>query len=58
MTEEQKYRVIKKLVEVDGNKHRAAIELNCSLRHINRMIQGYKKEGKAFFVHGNKGRKL
>ncbi len=29
MTEEQKYRVIKKLVEVDGNKHRAAIELNC-----------------------------
>lgn len=57
MTEEEKYLVIKKLVETNGNKDRAAIELNCTKRHVNRMILGYKKEGKAFFIHGNKGRK-
>lgn len=57
MNEEEKYLVIKKLVDTDGNKHRAAINLNCSIRHVNRMIQGYLKEGKSFFVHGNKGRK-
>lgn len=56
MTEEQKYSIIKKLVETDGNKKRAAITLSCSPRHINRMIKGYKTEGKAFFIHGNKGR--
>lgn len=57
MNEQQKYSVIKKLVETNGNKHRAALTLGCTVRHINRMIQGYKKEGKAFFVHGNRGRK-
>lgn len=57
MTEEEKYLVIKKLVETDGNKDRAAITLNCTKRHVNRLILGYKKEGKAFFIHGNKGRK-
>lgn len=57
MTEEQKYKVIKKLVETNGNKRRAAIELDCSIRHVNRMISGYKIDGKAFFSHGNKGRK-
>lgn len=57
MTEEDKYLVIKKLVETNGNKNRAAIALNCTARHVNRMILGYKKDGKAFFIHGNRGRK-
>ena len=57
MEENLKYETIKKLVETDGNKKRAAIHLGCSLRHINRMIKGYKEKGKAFFVHGNRGRK-
>lgn len=57
MTEEDKYLVIKKLVETNGNKDRAAIALNCTKRHVNRMILGYKNEGKAFFIHGNRGRK-
>lgn len=57
MTEEDKYLVIKKLVETNGNKNRAAIALNCTVRHANRMILGYEKEGKAFFIHGNRGRK-
>lgn len=57
MDENQKYVIIKKLVESNGNKNNAALKLNCSLRHINRLIAGYKALGKAFFVHGNRGRK-
>lgn len=57
MKEEEKYLIIKKLVETNGNKKRAALTIGCTVRHVNRMIQGYKKQGKAFFVHGNHGRK-
>ena len=57
MTEEEKYLAIKKLVDTKGNKNRIAINLGCSIRHVNRMIQGYSRDGKAYFVHGNKGRK-
>lgn len=57
MEEIDKYSTIKKLIETDGNKKRAAIALNCSVRHINRMINGYKESGKEFFIHGNRGRK-
>lgn len=57
MKEDMKYRVIKKLIENNSNKQRAAVELNCTVRHINRMIKGYKDKGKAFFVHGNRNRK-
>lgn len=57
MTEENKYLIIKKLVETNGNKKRAAITIGCTVRHVNRMILGYKKKGKSFFIHGNKGRK-
>jgi len=57
MTEEQKYLIIKKLVETDGNKDRAAKILGYTKRHINRLINGYLSEGKAFFRHGNRGRK-
>ena len=57
MNENQKYETIKKLVENDGNKQRAAIQLHCTVRHINRMIIGYREKGKSFFIHGNHGRK-
>jgi transposase len=57
MKENDKYITIKKLVETNGNKKRAALVLNCSLRHINRMIKGYKEHGKEYFIHGNRGRK-
>lgn len=56
MNENEKYLTIKKLVETNGNKKRAAMHLGCSERHVNRMINGYKEKGKAFFVHGNRGR--
>jgi hypothetical protein len=56
MTAEFKYNVIKKLVETKGNKTAAELKLACTRRTINRMIKGYEQEGKAFFIHGNKGR--
>ena len=58
MDEQKKYEVIKALADhPNGNKERAALILGCTKRHINRMLAGYRKEGRAFFVHGNKGRK-
>lgn len=57
MKEERNYLVIKKLVETDGNKKRAALELGYTEKHINRMIKGYIENGKDFFSHGNKGKK-
>ena len=56
MNENQKYEVIKKLVETNGNKKTAALKIGCSERHINRLIKGYKEQGKAFFIHGNRDR--
>lgn len=56
MKEELKYLTIKKLVETNGNKKRAAIKLQCTVRSIDRMIAGYKSNGKEFFIHGNRGR--
>jgi len=58
MDEEKKYKVIKELSDHQNpNKQRAAITLGCTIRHINRMLNGYKKQGKAYFIHGNRGRK-
>ena len=57
LREKEKYAVIKKLVETNGNKKRAANKLGLTVRQINRLIAGYKEFGKAFFVHGNRGRK-
>ena len=56
MNEEYKYKIIKKLVETNGNKKRAATKLGCTVRTVNRLIIKYKNEGKKGFVHGNRGR--
>lgn len=56
MNETQKYEIIKKLVDTNGNKKTAALKIGCSDRHINRLIIGYKEKGKSFFVHGNRGK--
>ena len=53
----EKFKVIKKLVETNGNKKAAAKRLDCTGRHINRMIVGYREFGKEFFVHGNRKHK-
>lgn len=58
MDEQKKYEVIKALADHPGaNKERAALILGCTVRHINRMLAGYRASGKEYFVHGNKGRK-
>ena len=57
MDENKKYEVIKKLVDENGNKERAAIVLDLSKRQVNRLIKAYKEKGKSAFVHGNRGRK-
>ena len=57
MTEQYKYKIIKKLVAIGGNKKQAALKLNCTPRHINRLIQGYIDCGKSYFLHGNRERK-
>lgn len=53
MTENEKYQIIKTLIDTDGNKQMAALKIGCTKRHINRMVAGYRKSGKTFFVHGN-----
>lgn len=58
MNEQMKYEVIKSLADHPSpNKTRAALTLGCTVRHINRMLKGYKEQGKEFFIHGNTGRK-
>ena len=49
MKEELKYKVIKKLDETNGNKKRAAVKLSCTVRHVNRMLDGYRNHGKEYF---------
>lgn len=57
MNEQQKYEVIKSLVDHDGNKKAAAVKLGCTVRTINRLIKKFRDQGKEAFVHGNRNRK-
>lgn len=57
MNEQEKYQVIKELVDHNGNKNRASKKLGISRRQIDRLIIKYKEKGKAGFVHGNRTRK-
>lgn len=56
MNENEKYLVIKDLVDHDGNKDRAARKLGISRRQVDRLIIVYKEKGKAGFIHGNRNR--
>lgn len=57
MNEQLKYETIKEPVDHHGNKRRAALKLNLSIRQVNRLINVYKAKGKAGFVHGNRNRR-
>ena len=57
MKEQEKYDVIKELVDHNGNKNRASEKLGISRRQIDRLIITYKEKGKSGFVHGNRSRK-
>lgn len=56
VNEKYKYEIIKKLIETNGNKDRAALKLNCTRRTIDRLIIVYKEKGKEGFIHGNRNR--
>ena len=56
MKEKTIYEIIKRLVDTNGNKKRAAIRLGCTERYVNKLIIKYKTEGKAGFIHKNSGR--
>ncbi|MBP3920715.1 MAG: hypothetical protein J6D28_04040 [Bacilli bacterium] len=55
MNEQQKYDVIKELVNHNGNKNRASQKLGISRRQIDCLIIKYKMNGKSAFVHENRG---
>ena len=57
MNEQEKYKVIKELVDHNGNKNRASKKLGLSRRQINRLIIKYKENGKSAFIHGNRSKK-
>ena len=50
MNEQQKYDVIKSLIDHNGNKKAAALKLGCTLRTINRMFIKYNEHGKEAFI--------
>jgi transposase len=56
MNEQEKYEIIKELVDHNGNKNRASKKLGISRRQINRLIIIYKEKGKSGFIHGNRGK--
>ena len=55
--EQEKYEVIKELVDHNGNKNRASKKLGISRRQIDRLIIKYKENGKSAFIHGNRSKK-
>ncbi|WP_017547782.1 ISNCY family transposase [Salinicoccus carnicancri] len=57
MREQDKYRIIKAVVNGQKTKTRAEIELNLTRRQINRLVQTYHEKGRKGFRHGNTGRK-
>lgn len=56
MNEQEKYEVIKELVDHKANKNRASKKLGISRRQIDRLIIIYKEKGKSGFIHGNRGK--
>lgn len=57
MKEQDKYEIIKELVDHNGNKNRAKEKLGLTIRQVNRLIIIYKEKGKSGFVHGNRSKK-
>lgn len=53
MNEEFTYQHIKRFVDQGGNFNALCLKLDCSKRTARRKIAGYRKEGRAFFRHGN-----
>lgn len=51
MDENKKYEIIKGLADhPNPNKERASLILGCTVRHINRLLAGYKESGKVILL--------
>lgn len=57
MKEQNTFEIIKNFVHYGGNKKRISIQLNCTIRNVNLLINKYKTYGKEAFSHHNKNRK-
>lgn len=58
MNKNYAYQLVKSFVDhPNSNFHHLVAKLSCSERTARRWIAGYRQEGKAFFQHGNHGRK-
>ena len=57
MNEQEKYKVIKELIDHNCNKNRASKKLGISRRQIDHLIIKYKENGKSAFIHGNRTKK-
>ena len=57
MKEQNKYEVIKEVVEHGLSKEHASVRLGLKIRQIDRLIKTYKEKGKSGFVHGNRSKK-
>jgi len=55
MNAQEKYEIIQEAAR-SGNKLRASLKMDCTLRHVNRLLKKYHQDGKAAFLHGNTGR--
>lgn len=51
INEQEKYDVIKELVDHNGNKNRAAKKLGISRKQIDRLIIKYKEKGKSGYIN-------
>ncbi len=49
MKEQNKYEIIKELVDHNGNKNNAKEKLGLSMRQVYRLIKIYKEKGKSRF---------
>ena len=56
MNEQEKYKIIKKLVDHNGSKNRASKKIGISRRQIDRLIIKYKEKGKSSFIKGNRSK--
>lgn len=54
--ENYRYLLISKVVNEKANKKRVAVHLNCSNRHINRLIKQFNPNNPQCFKHKNTGK--
>lgn len=57
MNEQMKYEIIRRVAFKEISVHRAAVQLNCTVRTVYNLVKKYREHGKAGFIHGNRNRK-